>query len=223
MDKNLDFPHNLLKDIFKDGYVYAEPDDLGASVLYILATALHSQDAKAIISRYMYGMTYEAIAKGSDTTRQAVHASIARCINTLRADEYAPYFIFGVKALTEQKAEDAGRLVKKQFGDEICRLIKQEAGPEPALDPTLAEMLAKKACDLKLENTSMSDRTVNCFKRQGKDTLGDLVLMDFNGFARMRNFGKKSYDEAMAVLKRFSLHLPSMDPPASHPWARHNT
>ncbi len=49
--------------------------------------------------------------------------------------------------------------------------------------------------DIKIEEFNFSVRSYNCLKRAGIDTLGDLTQLTLSELIRIRNLGKKSYEE----------------------------
>ncbi len=74
-------------------------------------------------------------------------------------------------------------------------------GPAP-LDPALAGDLA-----LTIEDLNLSVRSYNCLKREGINTVGDLVEKSEAELMDVRNFGQKSIDEVKAKLDELALSL----------------
>lgn len=54
---------------------------------------------------------------------------------------------------------------------------------------------------MSIEDMNLSVRTYNCLKRAGFNTLGELVTLSEENFTRVRNLGRKSYEEAAAKVK----------------------
>ena len=50
-------------------------------------------------------------------------------------------------------------------------------------------------------------RSYNCLKREGINTVGDLVLKSESELMDIRNFGQKSIDEVKAKLEELGLGL----------------
>ena len=60
---------------------------------------------------------------------------------------------------------------------------------------------------LALEELNLSVRTFNCLKRAGINTVGDIISMTEEDFIRIRNLGKRSYDEVISVIGGLGLKL----------------
>lgn len=58
-----------------------------------------------------------------------------------------------------------------------------------------------------VEELNLSVRSYNCLKREGLDTVGDLVLKSELELMDIRNFGQKSIDEVKAKLEELGLSL----------------
>jgi DNA-directed RNA polymerase subunit alpha len=74
----------------------------------------------------------------------------------------------------------------------------QPAGVEPQLTGDLA---------LTIEELNLSVRSYNCLKREGVNTVGDLVTKSEAELLDIRNFGQKSIDEVKAKLDELGLSL----------------
>jgi DNA-directed RNA polymerase subunit alpha len=72
----------------------------------------------------------------------------------------------------------------------------------PAADEALTGDLA-----LTVEELNLSVRSYNCLKREGIDTVGELVKRSEAELMDIRNFGQKSIDEVKAKLAEFGLSL----------------
>jgi DNA-directed RNA polymerase subunit alpha len=58
-----------------------------------------------------------------------------------------------------------------------------------------------------VEELNLSVRSYNCLKREGINTVGDLVQKSEAELMDIRNFGQKSIDEVKAKLAEFGRHL----------------
>ncbi|MFC4333707.1 DNA-directed RNA polymerase subunit alpha [Salininema proteolyticum] len=76
-----------------------------------------------------------------------------------------------------------------------------DVGPSPA-DQQLAADLA-----LPIEDLDMTVRSYNCLKREGVDTVGDLINRTEADLLDIRNFGQKSIDEVKMKLAGMGLSL----------------
>jgi DNA-directed RNA polymerase subunit alpha len=69
-----------------------------------------------------------------------------------------------------------------------------------------------RARDIKIDDLDFSNRTYNCLKRQGIETLEELGGYTEEELMNIRNFGQKSLDEVKDKLTEYNLAL---RPPAS--------
>ena len=74
-------------------------------------------------------------------------------------------------------------------------------GPEPGEDEQ-SGVLAQP-----IEDMDLTVRSYNCLKREGVQTVGDLVQKTEEDLLEIRNFGQKSIDEVMAKLEEMGLGL----------------
>ena len=87
------------------------------------------------------------------------------------------------------------------FIDELDRLSKIVNSTE-VLRSNDPEVL-----DIPLEEINLSVKSFNALKRARVDTVRDLVLMTEEDIMKVRNFGKKSYDEIIGILEKMGLKL----------------
>jgi DNA-directed RNA polymerase subunit alpha len=73
---------------------------------------------------------------------------------------------------------------------------------------------AARARDIKIDDLDFSNRTYNCLKRQGIETLEELRNYSEEELMNIRNFGQKSLDEVKDKLHGYNLEL---RPPAPEP------
>ena len=74
-------------------------------------------------------------------------------------------------------------------------------GPAEGEEPALGELA------LPIEELQLSVRSYNCLKREGVNTVGDLVQKSEQELVDIRNFGQKSIDEVKAKLEDMALSL----------------
>jgi DNA-directed RNA polymerase subunit alpha len=74
-------------------------------------------------------------------------------------------------------------------------------GPAEGEDPLTGELA------LPIEELSLSVRSYNCLKREGIDTVGELIQKSEAELTDIRNFGQKSIDEVKAKLSDMGLSL----------------
>ena len=110
----------------------------------------------------------------------------------------------------------AGSTLVELFG--LARELNVEAegidiGPSP-VDEQLAQDLA-----MPVEELNLTVRSYNCLKREGLDTVGELLQRSEQDLLDIRNFGAKSIDEVKLKLHEMGLGLkdsaPGFDPAAA--------
>ena len=109
----------------------------------------------------------------------------------------------------------AGKTLVELFG--LARELNVEAegidiGPSPA-DTFMAEQMS-----MPIEQLDLTVRSYNCLKREGVNTVGELLGRSEADLMDIRNFGQKSIDEVKAKLHSLGLALkdspPGFDPTA---------
>ncbi len=69
----------------------------------------------------------------------------------------------------------------------------------------------EKILEMTIEELDLSVRSFNCLKRAGINTAGDLIAKSEEDMMKVRNLGKKSYDEVVNKLKSLGFSLKSED------------
>ena len=59
--------------------------------------------------------------------------------------------------------------------------------------------------NMPIEELNISVRTYNCLKRHGVSTVGDLSKMTKEELTRIRNLGKRNYDEILEKLDNIGI------------------
>ena len=61
--------------------------------------------------------------------------------------------------------------------------------------------------DVKIEELDLTVRSYNCLKKASIDTIGQLAKMSANDLMKIKNLGKKSYDEILDKMKELGYDL----------------
>ena len=85
-------------------------------------------------------------------------------------------------------------------------LADEAAGAEIMVEKTNVDK--EKALEMTIEELDLSVRSFNCLKRAGINTVEDLVSKSEDEMMKVRNLGRKSFEEVMAKLASlgFKLH-----------------
>ncbi len=105
----------------------------------------------------------------------------------------------------------AGGTLVELFG--LARELNVEAeGIE--IGPRYEEAVTGEGLDIRIEELDLTVRSFNCLKREGINTLGQLVNLTEHQLMNIRNFGQKSVDEVLEKLTERGLHLKDAVPGA---------
>lgn len=107
----------------------------------------------------------------------------------------------------------AGKTLVELFG--LAQELNLEAeGIEIGPSPVEAEHVA--AYSMPIEDLNLAVRSLNCFKREGVHTVGELIQRSESDLLDIRNFGQKSINEVKLALAQLGLGLkdspPDFDP-----------
>jgi DNA-directed RNA polymerase subunit alpha len=95
----------------------------------------------------------------------------------------------------------AGKILARHF-DIVNDL--SESIPDITLKPSDEEAM-KKTLAVPIEDVQLSVRSFNCLKRAGVNTIEDLTNMTESEMMKIRNLGKKSFDEIRDLLREMEL------------------
>ena len=70
-----------------------------------------------------------------------------------------------------------------------------------------SDSTSNKMADMPIEELELSVRSYNCLKRANINTIGELLLMTEDQMLKIRNLGKKSYDEVVQKLQSLGFAL----------------
>lgn len=93
------------------------------------------------------------------------------------------------------------------LGELVSLFSDLTEAPGLSLGPAEGEEEPVGELALPIEELQLSVRSYNCLKREGVDTVGELVLKTEQELMDIRNFGQKSIDEVKAKLEEMSLDL----------------
>ena len=88
---------------------------------------------------------------------------------------------------------------------------KDEKGKEKILEMTITYEIDQVSWKLTIEELDLSVRSFNCLKRAGINTVNDLIEKSAEEMMKVRNLGKKSFDEVKEKLHSLGYDLNSED------------
>ncbi len=106
-----------------------------------------------------------------------------------------------------------GTLMPDEAVRQAAQLLQEHlsifaAVPSPEMEEeAAAARVPDKMLDLPIEEMDFSVRIFNCLRKEGINTLGDLVALSEDELVSIRNFGHHSLEEVIEKLSAFSLQL----------------
>ncbi len=174
-------------------------------------------DVEMVVERGRGYVSAERNKKGRDTIGVVPIDSIfspvrrvAYAVEATRVEQMTNYdkLILDVEtngAITPKEAfAAAGRTLVELLG-----LVAQQSEDAHALTlgPAPEDLAQASALALPIEEMDLSVRSYNCLKREGVQTVGDLIQRTEQDLLDIRNFGQKSIDEVKAKLAAMGLGL----------------
>jgi len=118
-------------------------------------------------------------------------------------------------ALTSSEALSyAARIIQVHL-EGFASIVKTRIGPIMSstndIEPTEEGAATEKFINQSIEDLDLSVRSYNCLKRAGVNTVQDLLSKTQEDMLKVRNLGKKSYEEVMNKLTELGLSLREED------------
>ena len=221
------WPYNLLDDIFNEPFDHILLPDQEAALMKILDTSLTEREQKAIELYYFEGLTLEETGKNFHFQRERARQIIAKAIRKLRHPGLKRMILFGEEGKIEY--ENACRELnerRRQLDNRESELNHQAQQIEKLLAEHNNEIIHKEEIEEKLKfdeydeydevkiheqycsdkfyDMDFSVRTFNCLLRSNVRTVRDLKDCIRSGdIFRIRNFGKKSYEEVLEKILKY--------------------
>ncbi len=215
-------------------YVVGEtvfPENLNEIVEQLLDT-LALREAEVLRMRFEQKMTLKQIGEELRVSQERIRGIIQKAVRKLQHPSRMKRLFRGVadynamqdelRAALAQCGEREKALIAER--DETIQawtttkqryeLILQRCGisdvvleaPEYVYPTPQIESVWKR-CEMTIEEFDLSVRSYNCLKRGGVNTVGELLDLDNDELAKIRNLGKKSLDEVLWRLDRLFADL----------------
>ncbi len=107
--------------------------------------------------------------------------------------------------LPRDAVASAGRTLTELFG--LARELNVEAEGIEIGPPAPVEAVLSNELSMPIEDLDLSVRSYNCLKREGINTVSELVALSETQLMNIRNFGQKSVDEVRDKLVSLGLSL----------------
>lgn len=205
------FPYNLFSDLEIEAPA-EEPEDFLATLMYILRCVSSPRDSKAIMMRYKEGKPYEEIGNAFGLSKQRAHYMVQEILCKFTKN-YLVMLQKGIKKYTEDLLEERIEELAPVIDASEREVIKMEAyeegyekGYEDGSIGRASSAESKSALNgIEISMLELSNRTFNSLKRNGINTLGDVVeagdkILNFD------TFGKKCFAEICEILKTYGVN-----------------
>lgn len=207
------YPYNLLADICS---VFDAQDNRNIVRMPITedqmnglnqaVSSLTEKEQTVVTYLYHDGLTLEEAGVIFGVTRERIRQLNAKAIRKLRHPSRYNLIRYGIRGYGLKKQKDALRYREKElqtFAKQLnateTRLMKQASALGKPLDAVIP------VNPVSIESMNLSVRTYTCLKRAGYNTLDDILkTYDEKGpdaFMRIRNLGRKSFDDLVTHVK----------------------
>lgn len=196
MNGNDNYPINLLDEIAGGKWEDELPYDIIGSLEYVLCQ-LPEREGRVIHARFRDEKTLREIATSENLSRERIRQIKERAIKKLAHPLRRDYLIYGVKGMEN-------RAVQQAVSQQLNTAIKSILDIAVKLGNTLPDSLSSLKFT-KIDELDLSVRAYNCLYRAGKRTLEDVCALSLDELAKVRNLGKKAFDEVVEVVHKHNL------------------
>lgn len=193
------WPFGLLEDVFTCGSLKEPyPHDLDASVEYAV-NLLDEKVATMLFERYKQGMTFEAISKLHDVSRERARQIIEKGLRKLRHPSVMRYIQYGVSGVLRMEKTEAAEVARKRATEEHVKKLLGNCTEDTGDMDELIEKL--NVLDTPIQKLGLSTRSCNGLLRGGCKTLGDALNLSGQQLTAIRNIGEKCRREIISTLE----------------------
>lgn len=206
--KKLEWPSNLIAVVLGGDYLkYDHPDDMLASIHYIVAT-LPESVSQVIFWRFKYGKTLQEVAEMMGcVSRESARQLQSRGLRMLRHPSRSKYFRVGVSGVQKEAVQNAGATeYRRGYNDGWYGKAKSDSYHAFPND-----IRSAKPEDVIIDQLDLSVRSYGCLRRSGVATLADILNMTESQLRSVRNLGYKSFDEIASVIASLGYSLRQED------------
>ena len=198
-ENKAEWPQNLVFNIFGRDTLEGcrlSPDWRG-SLEYVLISLIPDDEELALRCRFQEGLTYQEIGERLGTGKEEAKRKIAWGIRRLRHPYRAKYMHLGV---AEQEKRNWEWFAQRKFNEGYWVGFNHGhlGDMAPALEDPYNDHTDLSKIPVYIapvEWLELKVRTLNCLRRAGIKTVGELLSKSRRDLLRIRNFGKTSADD----------------------------
>lgn len=192
MNGNDNYPINLLDEIAGGKWEDELPHDIMGSLEYVLCQ-LPEREGRVIHARFRDEKTLGEIATSENLSRERIRQIKEKAIKKLAHPLRRDYLIYGVKGMEN-------RAVQQAVSQQLYTATKSILDIAEKLGNPLPDGLSSHNYATKIDELNLSVRAYNCLKRAELYTLEDVCALSLDELAKIRNLGKKAFDEVVEVV-----------------------
>ena len=201
MNKALDYPFNLLDEVFEGDAETLEAleniADFKGSLAYVLST-LTEREQIILYKRYQEGKTYLVIGDEFGVTRERIRQVEAKAVRKLKHPSRRKFLEKGIAGIIQElKIEANNRYIELQ-----SRFIAVCEANTAVADKVIQDAETRriyKSGDI--TECDFSVRTYHCLSRAGYTHLLEIAEAPAETILHVRNLGRKSYLEIIEKLE----------------------
>lgn len=176
-----------------------------ASVMYLIYR-MNAKTRDMLLLYFKEQKPMEAVAKEVNRSKQAVWQNINNALYSLGRGVYLDILVNGVTDTDNARIKNARTI---GFNEGYYAGLKD--GKSSALDQLSAVLkgrIEKEGLDkISLNDVPLSIRSYNCLRRSNCETLGDVACLGSERLLKVRNLGRKSYDEIVGLFEHLGFDI----------------
>ena len=171
--------------------------------IYNALATLTEREQSVLMCRFQQKMTLEQCGKEYGITRERIRQIEAKALRKLRHPTKA--VMMQAVPKTEMQRQ-AGEYVKLQRENEWLKKALETLMEKMGVECRVVSADMERA-EMPIEELDLSVRSYNCLHRAGVYNLQDLAEMDEKKLMKVRNLGRKSFEEIKAKLAERGIKL----------------
>lgn len=228
-DCQFPYPQNLMMAAFGEIDLEKLPKDIDEGLAYVMNT-LTPREQRSLELLYKEDYTREEVARDLDVTQERVRQIINKGLHKLRHPSRAKYLFNGyaqMRAIDELKEEKAACITSKQQAELLHKYLGPEIGqyliehdravevakmfdcaePSELPDKIVETFVATRLENMPIEDLGLCVRAYNALHRAELNTVRDLVSLTEDDLIRIRNLGRKGFEDVKTKLARIGMCL----------------